>query len=154
MDRKRPRDESDSDSSAVELGDLAALVARRGDDGSSSEESKGSESDDEENESGGAPRNYAAENGAAGEEGDFMSFASTRPVAAGAAAAQGDAPPWLDAPWNGRTPPLVALHNEILVRALCAMQLRVRAHMHSRRERFQSGACERRARPPPLKPLL
>jgi hypothetical protein len=108
MDRKRPRDESDSDSSAVELEDLAALVPRRGDDGSNSEESKGSESDDEER------NGPAVEGGAGGEEGDFMSFASTRPVAA-AAAAQGDTPPWLDAPWNGRTPPLVALHNEILV---------------------------------------
>jgi hypothetical protein len=115
MDRKRSRDESDSDSSAVELEDLAALVPRRGDDGSNSEESKSSESDDEEDECGALPRNGpAVEGGAGGEEGDFMSFASTRPVAA-AAAAQGDTPPWLDAPWNGRTPPLVALHNEILV---------------------------------------
>jgi len=113
MDRKRPRDDSDSDSSAVELEDLAAMVNGQIRNNTSNEVIKGSESGKEHDES----STSLSINGDADDDDDFMSFSSKPPVTTAATAARRDIPPWLDTPWNGRTPPLVALHNEILVGA-------------------------------------
>jgi len=113
MDHKRPRDESDSDSSAVELEDLAAIVNGQIDNNSARDEvRKETESDHEKDDEVSATSSVS---GGADNDDDFMSFHASRPMAAEASAARRGIPPWLDTPWNGRTPPLVALHNEILV---------------------------------------